>query len=311
MAKFYQEPVCLEPLDCDPDKNGVKSDDKIVIARPINEINNKCGRKTKQIKVRPFPKSGLEKMKSWFLENTWEDIYGLETAHEKAKHFQNILLQKMEEFFPEKTLKINSDDQPWITSKLKKLDRQRKRIFRKERRSEKWQNINKIFKKEMKSAKASFYQKSVADLKLAKPSKWFACLKRITSHDPHRSEETKVENINHLPAQEQAELIAEQFCSIQNQYEQINKDDIEIPQFTERQVWQLHQSQVWLALSRIATNKSTVPGDFPAKLIKYFAAYLAEPLTHIFNTSIRRVNILGYTSLKSAPLSPKLTHLKT
>ena len=91
-----------------------------------------------------------------------------------------------------------------------------------------------------------------------------------------------------MPAQEQAELIAEQFCSIQNQYEQINKDDIEIPQFTERQVWQLHQSQVWLALSRIATNKSTVPGDFPAKLIKYFAAYLAEPLTHIFNTSIRR-----------------------
>ena len=136
----------------------------------------------------------------------------------------------------------------------------------------------------MKSAKTSFYQKSVADLKLSKPSKWFACLKRITSHDQHRSEEPQVENINHLPAQEQAELIAEQFCSIQNQYDEINKDDINIPQFTERQVWQLHQSQVWLALSRIATNKSTVPGDFPAKLIKYFAAYL----THIFNTSIRR-----------------------
>ena len=32
----------------------------------------------------------------------------------------------------------------------------------------------------------------------------------------------------------------------------------------------------------------TVPGDFPAKLIKHFAAYLAEPLTDILNTSIRR-----------------------
>ena len=29
-------------------------------------------------------------------------------------------------------------------------------------------------------------------------------------------------------------------------------------------------------------------GDFPAKLIKQFAAYLAEPLTHIYNTSIKR-----------------------
>ena len=35
-------------------------------------------------------------------------------------------------------------------------------------------------------------------------------------------------------------------------------------------------------------NKATVPGDFPAKLSKQFAAYLAEPLADIFNTSIRR-----------------------
>ena len=31
-----------------------------------------------------------------------------------------------------------------------------------------------------------------------------------------------------------------------------------------------------------------MPGDFPPKLIKMFAAYLAEPLTDIINTSIRR-----------------------
>ena len=35
-------------------------------------------------------------------------------------------------------------------------------------------------------------------------------------------------------------------------------------------------------------NKATVPGDLPAKLIKQFAAYLAEPLTDIFNTGLRK-----------------------
>ena len=288
LAKFYQEPLCLEPLDSDPDKNGVKSDHKIVIARPINVINNKCGRKTRIIKFRPFTKAGLEKMKDWFIDKTWDEIYEVETSHEKAKIFQDTLLQKMEEFFPQKTLKINSDDQPWMNSKLKKLDRQRKRIYRKERRSAKWHKMDKLFKNEMKSAKSNFYKKSVADLKLSNPSKWYACLKRITSHDQHKSEELQVENISHLSSQEQAEVIAEQFSSIQNEYDEIRKDDIQVPYYTERQVWQLHQSQVWFALSRIATNKSTVPGDFPAKLIKHFAAYLAEPLTHIFNTSIKR-----------------------
>ena len=288
MTKFYQEPICLEPLDVDEDKIGSKSDHKIVVVRPINSINNKCARQTKQIIVRPFPESGLKRMKTWFMERTWEDVYSLESAHEKAELFQNILLQKLDEIFPEKISKINSDDQPWISNKLKRMDRRRKRIFRRERKSEKWKNLDKLFKKEMKTSKAKFYQQSVADLKIAKPSKWFSCLKKLTSHDQHKSEQINIDQINHLSDQQQAELIAEQFSSIQNEYEEIRKDDIKIPQYSENDVPQFHPSQVWLALSRIATNKSGVSGDFPAKLVKYFAAYLAEPLTHIFNISLKR-----------------------
>ena len=54
----------------------------------------------------------------------------------------------------------------------------------------------------------------------------------------------------------------------------------EIPKF--------HPSQVWFVLSRMDTNKATVPGDFPAELIKLFAAYLAEPLCDIFDASVKR-----------------------
>ena len=62
------------------------------------------------------------------------------------------------EFFPLKTRKIQSDDQPFITHKLKQMDRKRKRVFNKERKSEKYKKLKKMFKKEHKSAKASFYK---------------------------------------------------------------------------------------------------------------------------------------------------------
>ena len=101
MAKFYQKPECLEPLDADPEKNGAKSDHRIVIVKPINAINNRSGRTTRTIKVRPFTQSGLEKMKTWFIDQTWENVYSAESAHEKASIFQNILIQKLEEFSPE------------------------------------------------------------------------------------------------------------------------------------------------------------------------------------------------------------------
>ena len=60
----------------------------------------------------------------------------------------------------------------------------------------------------MKSAKADFYNKFVADLKLSKPGQWYSCLKRITSHDQQRNEQLNVDHINHLTDQQQAEIMA-------------------------------------------------------------------------------------------------------
>ena len=161
-------------------------------------------------------------MKNWFIDQSWKEVYQAETAHEKAKIFQNILLKVLDEIFPEKIRKISSDDQAWITHRLKMLDRRRKRLFHKERRSEKWKQLNKMFKQEVKTAKAQFYKKTVADLKKKSPGQWYSALKRITSSD-QRSDQINIEEINHLTDQEQAERIAEKFSSIQNEYQPLQK----------------------------------------------------------------------------------------
>ena len=287
LANFYQVPECLEPLDADPDKNGKKSDHKIVVAKPINTINNKSGREFRKVKVRPFTKSGFEKMKRWFIDQSWQEVLQAESSHEKASIFQKMLMSIFDECFPEKVRTITSDDQPWICHKLKILDRKRKRIYRKERRSEKWKKMDKLFKNEVKNAKSQFYKKSVADLKQKKPGQWYSWLKRVSSYD-QKNDQVNIDEISHLPDQEQAEIIAAKFSSIQNEYDPIRREDIYVPPFAEEEIPQFKPSQVWLLLTQLKTNKATVPGDFPAKLIQQFAAYLAEPLTDIINVSIRR-----------------------
>ena len=288
LAEYYQEPMCLDPLDADPDKKGKKSDHRIVVVRPKNVLNNKSTRETRQVKVRPYPESGIKKMKDWFIDKSWMEVTEAVTAHDKAEVFQKILIDKLDEIFPEKVRTFSSDDQPWMSHKLKKIDRRRKRIFHKERRSEKWKNLDKLFKIEVKAAKAKFYSKSVADLKNKKPHQWYSALKRITSHDQHKRKTVNINEINHLSNQDQAEMIADQFASIPNEYSSLQSEDVVIPVFSEDDIPQFEPFQVWFFLSKIATNKATVPGDFPAKLIKLFAAYLAEPLTDIINTSIKR-----------------------
>jgi hypothetical protein len=77
------------------------------------------------------------KMRKYLENQNWNMVYESQSAHEKASVLQELLLQKFNEYFPEKTHRINSDDQPWISHKLKNLDRRRKREYQKHRRSEK------------------------------------------------------------------------------------------------------------------------------------------------------------------------------
>ena len=122
MSKYYQVPECLEPLDADPDKDGKKSDHRIVVARAITILNNKSGREARKVKVRPMPESGILRMKEWFVDQPWDEVYQAESAHDKASVFQKMLLEALDDIFPEKIRKINNDDHPWISHRLKVLD---------------------------------------------------------------------------------------------------------------------------------------------------------------------------------------------
>ena len=284
---FYQKPECLPPLDVDSDKRGEKSDRRIVIARPINEIDNKSCRQFRHVKVRPINQSGIKKMEQWFKAQTFEPVYQAESAHEKAKLLQDILLTGLDNFFPEKIRKFSSDDQPWVSHKIKMLDRRRKRVFHLERKSERWKRLDKVFKSEVKKAKRNFYAKSITDLKQKNPGQWYSALKRMTAGD-QLTEEVIVEEINHLDNQEQAESIADSFSAIPNLYEKLKHDDVIIPPFSEADVPEFRPADVWIKLVRQKTNKSCVAGDFPPKLSKIFAAYICEPLADVINTGIRR-----------------------
>ena len=73
----------------------------------------------KEVKVRPLTESGINKMRTWLISQDWSEILEAESAHTKAYMLQRMLLKKFKEMFPEKTHQVSSDDQPWITHKLK------------------------------------------------------------------------------------------------------------------------------------------------------------------------------------------------
>ena len=141
LSKYYQSPVCLPPLDSDPDKNGSPSDHMIVHMVPIDSVNNNPARKLKIVKYRPLPESGISDMGKWIVSHDWSAVLNASTAHEKAAILQSTLLEKLDLFLPEKVVKFTSEDQVWITPEIKDISRRKRREFSKHSKSPKWKTL--------------------------------------------------------------------------------------------------------------------------------------------------------------------------
>ena len=69
--------------------------------------------------VRRLPQSGKDQLRRWFGDQQWEEVYSSVTAHDKAMLFQSIIMEKINQYLPERTVSFSSDDQPWFTPELK------------------------------------------------------------------------------------------------------------------------------------------------------------------------------------------------
>ena len=65
-------------------------------------------------------------MRSWLEGQCWSELIMADSASNKAKALQDILVKSYRKFFSEKKQRKNSDDQLWINFKLKAMDRRRK-----------------------------------------------------------------------------------------------------------------------------------------------------------------------------------------
>ena len=98
----------------------------------------------------------------------------------------------------------------------------------------------------------AYYINIVSDLKHSNPGQWYSKLKRMSSYDQLKCEQVNVEDISDFTDIEQAEMIAENFSKISNEYDPIDPTKIVLNEANDK---------------KIQTNTSTVKGDIPAKII--------------------------------------------
>ena len=131
----------------------------------------------------------------------------------------------------------------------------------------------------------TFYSEFVSELKMSDPGKWYTMAKKIGVNDQMSKDEIQVESLAGLENVKCAQIIAEHFAAISNQYSPI--DTSQLPCYLPaQQPPQVDEYEVYLRLSRLRKTKSTLPLDIPEKLRRECSPFLAKPLSSIINNSL-------------------------
>ena len=287
LGAWYQNPVCLAPVEADPGTGGKASDHLIPTMRPINMIDNLPARIYRKVTVRPLPESGLATLESSLSEQLWSRVLDAKTADEKANIFHEVAMELLNKTVPEKVRKVASDDQDWFTDGLKKLDRRCKREFHQNRKSKRYLSLSKTYQTKCKEAKKRFYKDIIQQAKQADPNSWYRLLKRISNHDTGKTDQLHIDEISSLSDREQVEEIAKAFNAPSQKYEPLQNSVIQLPHIEPKTIPQFTSSQIKGHIDIIKTNKATIPGDIPAKIMKRFSQFFCVPMADIINTSIR------------------------
>ena len=102
------------------------------------------------MKYRPLPESSLRQFGEWIVTEKWESLKGDISPTEQAALFEKLLMTKLDQFCPEKSMKFSSQDKAWINSELKTISRQKRREYNKKGKTNKYLKLEKLFKEKYK-----------------------------------------------------------------------------------------------------------------------------------------------------------------
>ena len=103
-------------------------------------------------------------------------------------------------------------------------------------------------------SKKKFFDDMVRQVKEADPSKWYSMLKRITNYHKDKTERLDIEERNHLTDKDQAEAIADGFNTISQEYEEVKKENIAMPEIHDGTILKFEPWQIKKYLDRIKSR---------------------------------------------------------
>ena len=289
MARYYDEPAIIPPIDPDRPGHGVPSDHFGVFAAPnISQSRAAIRNKTRK-QIRPLPESLIQVFEARLAAQDYHSLRHL-PVDDMVDSFTHIIDTLMTGTFPERTIVVSSEDQPWFNEKLRQIKRRRLREYNKHGQSCKYLELRVQFDELLKLERAKYLEKIQIEVSEGKRGSIYPILKKLSlrpGENPHSGFQLP-EHAGLKPA-EIAELIATHFSSISQEYLPLNLASL--PPNIQSCIISADQSlapmlsitEVKARILKAKKPNGIVPGDLPKKIMKFCSNTIAVPAQIIFN----------------------------
>jgi len=216
----------------------------------------------------------------------WTELYRLDSCEAKLLYFNSTIHYLLDKYLPLRLVKKHIGDKPWIDENFKALIRRRQYAWTHKNMAEYRQYRNKV-QRAARSLRAKYYRRQAQGIRKCNPRKWWQEVKRITN-----------QSASH-PLDAMADLFDGDTCRLANEInvfmqsvssdlKAINPDLLPKPDDVCPDEFIIEPYAVERKLSKVDARKSSGPDDIPNWFIKEFSVWLAEPLSAIFNASVRQ-----------------------
>ena len=134
----------------------------------------------------------------WIHTEQWESVPEGGSTTEQVAAYEKLVMEKVDQIFPEKKIRVTGKDKEFITAELKTLDRKKKREWKEKGRSDKYLAMRKEFRCKYNKEAADYLKKCVTNLKKEQPGKEAATLKRMGAQPGDCVEGSSFTLLSHL-----------------------------------------------------------------------------------------------------------------
>ena len=224
---------------------------------------------------RKYTDKACEEYGNRLLRTDWDLVLTGSDPDHLVDQFENYTAALTDELFPLRKVRRRSNEKPWVTDGVRRISRQKKRVYKREGKSRMWERLQEELTAKLDHSRSQFVQKARSGG--MNTGAYFRAVKQLS--DLPDSSPWDVGSL--FPGSDAAEVgrkVAGYFTAITDQYEPLLPPRAEQPLRGPISMQEVHTK-----LREAKKPTSTVKGDLPPWIVKRHYGELVKPVTKIFN----------------------------